>query len=422
MATSSPRFLTVKFLHALKPRATRYEVHDTFRQGLALRVTPAGVKSWTFRYRHRGSPGRVTLGRYPDVTLEAAREAALATLTQLAEDVNPAAVRQTTREGWTQTVQALYDAYKATGVTLRKSWPEKQRILEGDILPTWGEKVVREIRRRDVTELVHAKLKTGAPVAADHVLIQLSTLLAFGVDQEWIETNPCARLTKPSKVAGHRRTKRGALSPAAIRTLWTFLETPEPKGKRQFLSPALRDAFQVLLLCGQRLREICTLRRDDVDLAGRWMLLRDTKNGDDHRVPLSNPMHAILARRLATSSENPYVFANTAEAEGGHVYARAKKAAARLSRKLGIDFESHDCRRTVATYLDRADFPEKKTAALVNHREALEDSTLRVAYIERNYDGWKQDAIARWTTILVEVLNAPTPSTDDARVLPFARA
>ena len=62
-------------------------------------------------------------------------------------------------------------------------------------------------------------------------------------------------------------------------------------------------------------------------------------------------------------------------------------------RRLEIDFESHDCRRTLATYLDRADFPEKKTAALVNHREALEGSTLRVAYIERNYDDWKREAI-----------------------------
>ena len=190
-------------------------------------------------------------------------------------------------------------------MTRRKSWGEKERIFESDILPTCGEKVVREIRRREVTALVHAKLKTGAPVAADHVLIQLSTLLNFAVDQEWIETNPCARLTKPSKVAGHRRTKRGALSPEALRTLWAFLTTPEPKGKRQFLSPALRDAFQVLVLCGQRLQEVCTLRRGDVDLAARWMLLRDTKNGDDHRVPLSDPMHAILKRRLDGTQREP---------------------------------------------------------------------------------------------------------------------
>ena len=77
----------------------------------------------------------------------------------------------------------------------------------------------------------------------------------------------------------------------------------------------------------------------------------------------------------------------------------------------------------MATFLDRADFPEKKTAALINHREALEDSTLRVAYIERNYDGWKRDAIDRWTTILFEVLHAPPPaSSDDGNVLQFARA
>lgn len=417
---SEPCVLTVRLIDALQPREREYDVPDLQQRGLFLRVFPSGVKSWALRYRFREKPRRLGLGRYPETSLVEARKAAFDRLHDVSEDIDPADVRTAARAQWGQTVQALYDAFAATAVSLRKSWPEKKRILERDVLPTLGDTVVAEIRRRDVTDLIHAKLKTGAPIAADHVLIHLSTLLAFAVDQEWITVNPCARLKKPSRVAGHRRAKRRALEPDALRTLWTCLDSPEPEGTRQFLSPALRDAFKVLLCTGQRLNEICSLKRDDVDLVGRWMLLRNTKNGDDHRVPLSEPVAAILTRRLA-SPGGPFVFAN---GDGGHVGARAKKAASRLSTHLGIDFESHDCRRTLATYLDRADFPEKKVAALVNHREALEDSTLRVAYISREYDEWKREAIAKWTDLLFALLKQSTPAprrSHSGRVLRFGR-
>ena len=41
--------------------------------GLLLDVTPAGVKSWVFRYRLNGKREKLVVGRYPDVTLKEAR-------------------------------------------------------------------------------------------------------------------------------------------------------------------------------------------------------------------------------------------------------------------------------------------------------------------------------------------------------------
>jgi len=42
MATQN---LTVRFLDALKPRTTRYEIFDAQTPGLLIRVTPSGHKS-----------------------------------------------------------------------------------------------------------------------------------------------------------------------------------------------------------------------------------------------------------------------------------------------------------------------------------------------------------------------------------------
>jgi Arm DNA-binding domain len=65
--------LTARYLDQLKPQRRRYEVFDALVPGFAIRVTPAGHKSFTLYYRHHGRPRRVGLGRYPDVLLADAR-------------------------------------------------------------------------------------------------------------------------------------------------------------------------------------------------------------------------------------------------------------------------------------------------------------------------------------------------------------
>src|ERR1035437_7682541 len=58
-------------IKALKPKASRYLVSDG--RGLSLDVLPSGKMSWLFRYRLNASSEKVILGRYPDLTLKAAR-------------------------------------------------------------------------------------------------------------------------------------------------------------------------------------------------------------------------------------------------------------------------------------------------------------------------------------------------------------
>jgi hypothetical protein len=50
---------------------------DSKTRGLALRVTPKGIKTWAFVYRTGAKPQWLTLGAYPAVTLADARELAL---------------------------------------------------------------------------------------------------------------------------------------------------------------------------------------------------------------------------------------------------------------------------------------------------------------------------------------------------------
>ena len=63
--------LTDKQFASLKPKQARYSVHD--ESGLYLEVWPSGVKSWRVRYLQNGHRRRINLGRYPGLSLAAAR-------------------------------------------------------------------------------------------------------------------------------------------------------------------------------------------------------------------------------------------------------------------------------------------------------------------------------------------------------------
>ncbi len=65
--------LTDTAVRTAKPRDREYKLADG--GGLYLLVTAAGGKLWRLKYRAHGVERKLALGRYPDVTLSAARKA-----------------------------------------------------------------------------------------------------------------------------------------------------------------------------------------------------------------------------------------------------------------------------------------------------------------------------------------------------------
>src|SRR5947209_2074925 len=104
---------------AAKPVPDRQvEYPDVKVGGLALRVTPAGKKSWTFRYRTKlGEQRRLSLGGYPPVTVADARQAAWDTLGAVSKGGDPAkekrAAKAVGKARKLSTVSTLLDAYFA---------------------------------------------------------------------------------------------------------------------------------------------------------------------------------------------------------------------------------------------------------------------------------------------------------------------
>ena len=75
-----------------KAPAKPYKLFDG--GGLFLLVTPAGGKWWRLKYRYGGKEKQVSLGTYPDVTLQDARKQRDAARKLLANSIDPSEQRK----------------------------------------------------------------------------------------------------------------------------------------------------------------------------------------------------------------------------------------------------------------------------------------------------------------------------------------
>lgn len=83
-----PMALTHNKIANAKPASRDYKLFDS--KGLFLIVSPAGGKSWRFKYRFGERERLLTLGKFPELGLVAAREARTQAAELLAQGKNPA--------------------------------------------------------------------------------------------------------------------------------------------------------------------------------------------------------------------------------------------------------------------------------------------------------------------------------------------
>jgi hypothetical protein len=103
------KVLTARAVEATKPDPKkRHEVPDGALPGLYLVVQISGSKGWAVRYRHNGKPRKLTLGKFPLLSLAEARDKAREALAAADTGDDPAAQKRTRREA--DTVEALVPA------------------------------------------------------------------------------------------------------------------------------------------------------------------------------------------------------------------------------------------------------------------------------------------------------------------------
>jgi integrase len=399
------------------PASGRIEITDDRCEGLALRVTASGVKSWCFRFRdpRSGKDARLTIGRYPDVSLSQARARTTELRHEVASGINPVERKYREREeAQTKTFAALADRYlREHARRFKRSAAADERNLRLHILPQWAKRRYDEIQRRDVITLCEDMVAAGTATNANRVQALVSSIFSFAVDADLIAANPCSRLRK----RGVETIGRRVLSDSELRLFWHGI-VHKP------LSRPVGLALRIALLTAARVSEIAQAERgefhnlDDAERAAWILPARRSKNGRAHFVPLSRlARDAVLAATALAGETTPYLFPSPSVANTPITGHALSVGMARFSRHLTGGDEAartwqadppspHDLRRTVATRLSSLGVPAEDVSAVLNH--ARRDVTgVHYDFYDRSRE--KRHALTLWAGLLADLAEVNVP-------------
>ncbi|MBK4999557.1 integrase arm-type DNA-binding domain-containing protein [Pseudomonas sp. S31] len=191
--------LTALQIKASKPTDKQYMLGDS--SGLGLLVHPNGSKYWHFRYTYRGRAMKMSLGVWPVVSLQEARDKAAECRRLVKIDINPGAKaradKREKREAGLNTFKRAAEywyQFKADSGRAQATLKKIRDYLDKDLLPALGSKQLEEITRADCARLQASIEKRGAFNVADKARTWLKQIFSQAIARGLCEHNPASEL------------------------------------------------------------------------------------------------------------------------------------------------------------------------------------------------------------------------------------
>ena len=403
--------LTDRFCSTAKALNGRTDYFDSTVQGLALRVTEHGHRSWCFHYRspRDGKRARATIGTYPSTSLAVARGRALEARGHVDAGEDPRLVLAGQGVAG-MTVAGLVGAYLADPEKAAlRSKDEIERRLRRNVVPVIGAVKVAELRRRDVRNVTDAMLRRGVRVEATRVFEDVRGMVRWAVENEYLDANPLDGMAKPAEATSSNRV----LSDDEIATLWHGL----PKALAR--SVQCQRIIKLCLITAQRVGEVAGMTRAELDLTAReWRLPGErTKNAHPHVVPLSDMAVSIVEEALADAGEDDAVFPCGKGSLSPVAVARTLLRANDTQRFGIASWSAHDLRRSALTGMARLGVAPIVLGHVANHRTTTRAGVTLAVYSHYAYDKEKREALQLWADRLTAIVGAGAV----ADVLPLGR-
>lgn len=358
--------------------------------GFGIRITAAGARSWVLNYRNEeGRERRHTLGRFPDLSVEAARKMARGLRDEIKhQHRDPRAERAALRSA--PRVSDLCDYY------IEMHLPEKRTASAADdktmiakiVRPKLGADLVGAIDKQRIMGL-HRSLK-ATPYRANRVLSLLSKMFSIAVeDLKWCAANPAKGVKRNTEEKRERY-----LSGEEIARLTQVLA--------EHRDQSVANIVRLLLLTGARRGEVLQAQWGQLDLdTGVWVKPSAmTKQKAVHRVPLSDGAVTLLKtirdaapRDDAGNLKSQCVFPGPrsgqpmteikdewrAIALAAGLYDELPPAKAGANPFKKVNCRIHDLRHTYASLLVSAGLSLPIIGALLGHTQA--STTHRYAHL-----------------------------------------
>lgn len=343
------------------PEKGRAEYYDIEKTRLVCRVSSTGSKSFVVLKWDGKTAKRVTIGKFPAITVKEARDQHDQILSAMAKGADPVEEKRKQRFRGI-TLQELLERYLKDKSDLRPAsiLDYKKFIREG--FQDWLEKPINTITR-DMVLARRNKLVGGR----QQKLVALRAIMNYAVNTlGTIDENPVNVIKDGGLWAKPKRKKRLIPSDGLKGWYQAVLGLENEKAKVYLL---------LLLHTGLRDQDVRYLEWKDVDFKNGCFIARDTKNHSDFTAYIPPQIKPYFRNLQTITGEGRYVFPG-----GGKdgVMDIPRKPIKAVIKETGIEFSSHDLKRTFLTIGESAMIPFSLLKALANH---VTDSDVTGGYI-----------------------------------------
>lgn len=387
--------LTDLRVQAVKPMDRPQKIADG--SGLYLYVSPTGTKSWRIDFAFAGKRFTQTLGKYPQLTLSAARVKRSEVKEMLQNGVNPAVNKKlqkaAARARSQDTFQAIGEEWYLAKVDTRSgAWREANRLyLERDLYPALGRMSIRSIDAEKLLAVLEMSAKQRGVKTADRVRQTALQVFEHAILRFKADSNPASKLKRWAEIPPPKNHPH-----LAEHEIHEFIDALD--AYPGYLTTKI--AAKLLLLTFVRKTEILEAVWSEFDLQNaKWLIPAERmKMKDSHVVPLSTQAVDCLLLLKANASTTGYLFPKSSTVLKPMSRTSLNNMFSNMgNQKYRGRFSPHGIRATASTWLNERGFRHDVIERQLAHSER---NTVRASYNHADYLSERRQMMQAWANFL----------------------
>lgn len=375
--------LTIKQIDAAKPKDKPYRLLDS--NGLYLYVPVTGKKVWQLRYKMDGKEKVLTVGKYPLMSLQEARDKAWLAKKDVSVGVDPVKAKKLSVKdnSFSSIYQEWYEHKKQVWSEVYST--ELSRMFQDDILPLIGGMDINEIEPMQILEVIRRFEDRGAMERANKARRRCGEVFRYAIVTGRAKYNPAPDLADAMK--GYRKKN------------YPFLPADQIPAFNKALSGfsgsiVSRIATQVLQYTVLRTKELRSMQWSNVDFETRTITIAEEvmKGRRPHIVPMSDQVVSLLETlRPVTQPISSFVFAG----RNDKTKPISENAVLLVIRQIGYEglASGHGFRHQFSTIMNEHEWPADAIEKQLAHANS---GSIRGIYNHAQYMDKRREMMQWW--------------------------
>ncbi|WP_196615233.1 tyrosine-type recombinase/integrase [Citrobacter freundii] len=375
--------LTIKQIDAAKPKDKPYRLLDS--NGLYLYVPVTGKKVWQLRYKLDGKEKVLTVGKYPLMSLQEARDKAWLAKKDVSVGVDPVKTKKLSVKdnSFGSIYQEWYEHKKQVWSEVYST--ELSRMFKDDILPLIGEMEIHEIEPMQILEVIRRFEDRGAMERANKARRRCGEVFRYAIVTGRAKYNPAPDLADAMK--GYRKKN------------YPFLPADQIPAFNKALSGfsgsiVSRIATQVLQYTALRTKELRSMQWSNVDFETRTITIGEEvmKGRRVHLVPMSDQVISLLENlKPVTQPISSFVFAG----RNDKTKPISENAVLLVIRQIGYEglASGHGFRHQFSTIMNEHEWPADAIEKQLAHANS---GSIRGIYNHAQYMDKRREMMQWW--------------------------